>query len=88
MQKLKLWRNSINCQCKSQKLLRGVEGREYAKSHLQQITVDDTAWAILHKCPNSEVFWRESFPQSEMHGGGPSVLERITREEATQEFHI
>ena len=64
------------------------EGKEYAKAHLEEIAIDDTNWRILYKCPEAEIYWQQSYPRSEEHGGGPALFERVTREQATQLFDI
>jgi hypothetical protein len=68
--------------------LEGNEGKEFARVHLVEVVVDDVNWKILHRNPATNEYWKESFPQSEMHGGGPPVFDRISKEEAKEEFKI
>ena len=64
----------------------GNEGEAFAKQHLVQIKVDSVHWKVLWRNPQTGEFWKEYFPQSEMHGGGPPELVKITKEEAESEF--
>lgn len=76
------------CRCMDLERLRGVEAQEYAREHLVELKVDDVNWVILYRCPHSGIYWKEWYPQSEAHGGGPSELVRIRREEAEREFGL
>jgi hypothetical protein len=53
---------------------------------LVQIKVDPVKWKVLWKDVRTGEFWKEYFPQSELHGGGPSELVKLTEEEAKSEF--
>ena len=68
--------------------LEGNEGQEFARMNLVQVVVDDVNWKILHRNPKTGEYWKESFPHSEIHGGGPPVFEKISEEEAKREFKI
>lgn len=66
--------------------LEGNEGQKFACKSLVQIAVDDVNWNVLHRNPATGEYWKEFFPQSEMHGGGPPVFMKISEEEAKREF--
>lgn len=68
--------------------LEGTEGQEFARENLVQVLVDDVNWKILHRNPSNGDYWKEFFPQSEMHGGGPPVFLKISDEEVKREFKI
>jgi hypothetical protein len=68
--------------------LEGNEGQEFARRNLVQVVVDDVNWKVLHRNPATGQYWKEFFPQSEMHGGGPPVFVKISEEEAKREFKI
>jgi hypothetical protein len=68
--------------------LEGNEGQEFARTNLVQVVVDDRNWKVLHRNPDTGEYWRESFPQSGMHGGGPPVFEKISEETAKKEFDV
>lgn len=72
----------------SRNRLEGKEGQDFARNHLVQIVVDDVNWKILHRDSSTGDYWKEYFPQSEMHGGGPSVFEKMSKAEAAKEFNI
>jgi len=73
---------------KSKSRLEGNEGQEFARKSLVQVAVDDVNWKVLHRNPATGEYWKEFFPQSEVHGGGPPVFVRISEEEAKREFKI
>ncbi len=66
--------------------LTGNEGQAFAKQHLIQRKVDDVNWKVLWENPQTGEFWKEYFPQSEMQGGGPRELLKISEQQARQEF--
>jgi hypothetical protein len=66
--------------------LTGNEGESFAKQNLVQIKVDTANWKVLWKNPQTGEFWKECFPHSELHGGGPAEFVQITEEEAKSEF--
>lgn len=76
----------VHCQCEKLSRFEHNEGRDYAESHLVQVAVDEVNWRVLHRCPTTHVFWRESFPRPESHGGGAAVYEKISSEQARSEF--
>lgn len=46
------------------------------------------AWETLYRDPYDGRFWVKTYPQSEMHGGGPPALKCISEEEAESKFEI
>lgn len=60
---------------------------EYLTKHyLEKLAIDETGWEILYRDPIDDRLWVKSFPQSEMHGGGPPELQVIEAEEAQKKF--
>jgi hypothetical protein len=68
--------------------MEGNKGQEFARKNLIQVVVDDVEWKVLHRNPATGEYWKEFFPQSEMHGGGPPVFVKISEEEAKREFKV
>jgi Immunity protein 27 len=64
----------------------GNEGQAFAKKNLVTLKIDSVKWRILWKNPQTGEFWKEYFPHSEMHGGGPSEFVKIAEEEAKSAF--
>ena len=58
------------------------------KEHLQEVGRDRSGWETLYVDPNGGRFWEHTYPQSEMHGGGPPLLRHVTAEDARQKYHI
>jgi hypothetical protein len=53
------------------------EGQELTRTSLVQVVVDDVDWKVLHRNPTTGEYWKEFFPQSKMHGGGPPVFVKM-----------
>jgi hypothetical protein len=70
----------------SEDRLEGNDGQEFARKNLVQVVVDDINWKVLHRNPANGEYWKEFFPQSEAHGGGPPVFVKISEAEAKREF--
>jgi hypothetical protein len=68
--------------------MEGYKAQEFVRKNFTQIAVDGVNWNILHRDPKTGEYWKEFFPQSEMHGGGPPVLVKISEEEAKREFNL
>jgi hypothetical protein len=56
--------------------------------HLEKISDSpkDGAWETLYRDPNDGRYWERTYPQSEMHGGGPRQLRCMTAGEAAQKY--
>lgn len=59
-------------------------------NHLKQITHSEQwgAWETLFQDPGDNRFWERTYPQSEMHGGGPPRLINITTEQALAKYPL
>lgn len=53
---------------------------------LQKIGCDESGWDILYRDPNDGRFWQLTYPQSQMHGGGPPRLAFISVEQAKAKY--
>lgn len=76
------------CRCSTIHEIRGGDGEDYARTHLSKVVVDDVNWQILWRCPVTGRYWKEYFPHSEAHGGGPPDFVQISEEEAKKDFNI
>jgi hypothetical protein len=43
-------------------------------------------WTTLYRNPFDDSYWERTFPQSELHGGGPSKLTRLTAEQVSERY--
>lgn len=57
-------------------------------NHLKKIATDKTGWDVLYLDPDDKRLWELTYPQSEMHGGGPPSLINISNEEAKKKYSI
>lgn len=56
----------------------GNEARAYADDHLEQVDVDPVTWTVEYRDRRNGSRWLMDYPQSELHGGGPPRLRRMT----------
>jgi immunity protein 27 of polymorphic toxin system len=56
--------------------------------HLQKVadSPQSGAWETLYRDPDDGRYWERSYPQGEMHGGGPSQLKWLTVQEARKKY--
>ena len=57
-------------------------------SHLKKIAISKQcgAWETLFQDPEDKRYWEQTYPQSEMHGGGPPALKSISEDEAKSKY--
>jgi hypothetical protein len=60
--------------------------RALTKSYLVKIGDDASGWETLYRDPNDGRYWERTYPQSELHGGGPPQLRHLTAQEAKQKY--
>lgn len=60
--------------------------RRLTGEYLQHIAASKDGWRQLYQDPEDLRFWELSYPQSQMHGGGPQLLQAVTQEYAIAEF--
>lgn len=48
--------------------------QELVEQHLQELGRDETGWDPLFLDPDDGRLWELTYPQSELHGGGPPRL--------------
>ena len=56
--------------------------------HLEKLATDASGWTVLYREPESGNLWELSYPHSELHGGGPALLTRITQQDAKRSYHL
>src|ERR1051325_8426335 len=56
------------------------------KHKLQSIAKDSSGWETLYRDPRDGRLWELTYPQSEMHGGGPRRLHVVSRDEAATKY--
>ena len=56
--------------------------------HLRKIGVSERwgAWQTLFQDPDDRRYWEQTYPRSEMQGGGPPTLQVLTREQAREKY--
>jgi len=54
--------------------------------HLVQLGADSSGWDELYRDPSDDRLWELTWPQSEMHGGGPPRLTCLTIDSARRKY--
>jgi len=57
-------------------------------SHLVKIATDVSGWNLLYRDPDDGRLWELTYPQSELHGGGPPQLKCISVSQAKQKYGV
>jgi Immunity protein 27 len=59
---------------------------ELVRSHLKKLGHDTSGWEVLYRDPDDGRLWELTYPQSELHGGGPPQLRCLTLDEARKKY--
>lgn len=57
-------------------------------NYLKKITADESGWNILYQDPEDKRYWELTYPQSEMHGGGPPSLTLLSETQAREKYIV
>jgi hypothetical protein len=55
---------------------------------LVRLAASDNGWEVLYVDPEDGRFWELTYPQGEMHGGGPPKLQTLSLSEATVKYRL
>ena len=55
-------------------------------SYLIPLADDPTGWKALFQDPSDKSLWERVYPESEIHGGGPPQLRRLSLAEALANY--
>ena len=53
---------------------------------LVKVSADRSGWRTLYRDPSDQRLWELTYLHSEMHGGGPPMLEHINPEQALRQY--
>lgn len=65
---------------------RSVVGLLGIGNHLVQLGADSSGWDELYRDPGGGRLWEPTWPQSEMHGGGPPRLTHLMIDAARSKY--
>jgi hypothetical protein len=60
--------------------------KKLTDTYLAKIAVSESGWETLYRDPTDLRLWELTYPQSEMHGGGPLMLRYLSIEEAEAKY--
>jgi hypothetical protein len=60
--------------------------QQLIRDELVQIARDLSGWRVLYRDPKDAKLWELSYPNSEMHGGGPAKLTWVSSQLAEKVF--
>ena len=55
-------------------------------TYLTKVAVAESGWETLYRDPTDLRFWELTYPQSEVHGGGPPMLRYLPTVEARAKY--
>ncbi len=58
-----------------------------ASSYLRKIAQDASGWDILYQDPEDGRYWELIYPESELQGAGPPLLNNLSAEEAKKKYY-
>lgn len=58
------------------------------RSCLIEVASDESRWEKLYRNPEDHRLWELTYPQGELHGGGPPQLRHLTSDEAKKKYGI
>ena len=59
---------------------------ELLQSQLKEVARDQTGWETLYLDPGDGRLWELTYPQGELHGGGPPLLRHLAEQEARNKY--
>jgi hypothetical protein len=72
----------VECECAvTPSELNGVQADDFSRGHLSEDWVNVVQWTAGFTCPETGQRWLRDSPHSELHGGGPPRLRRVSEAE-------
>ncbi|HEY1956799.1 MAG TPA: Imm27 family immunity protein [Polyangiaceae bacterium] len=62
--------------------------RSLARDVLERVASDASGWDTLYLDPADGRYWELTYPQGQMHGGGPPRLAVISVEQARAKYRV
>ena len=56
------------------------------ENYLDELGHDATGWDVLYRDPKDGRLWELTYPQSDMHGGGPPRLTLVSIDKANRKY--
>lgn len=55
-------------------------------TRLRRVAVREGGWTVLYEDPADKSYWELTYPHSEMHGGGPPKLAKLSIDDARRAY--
>lgn len=60
--------------------------REMVAQKLKRLAERDGGWRVLFWDPYEDVYWELTYPESDLHGGGPPELSELSAEQVAAAY--
>ena len=62
--------------------------RDLTSNHLRRVAVSKQsgAWETLFQDPDDGRYWEQTYPESQLHGGGPPTLTHLSKDQAETKY--
>jgi hypothetical protein len=60
----------------------------YIDLNLVKVKTDESGWVTLYLHKTTNQYWVQTYPNSEMHGGGQPKLEQVAAAVAKKKFDV
>ena len=57
-------------------------------TYLEKVGCDASGWDTLYRDPANGEYWELVYSQSELHGGGPPTLRKVSLDEARSKYGV
>jgi hypothetical protein len=61
---------------------------DLTRNYLVEVGRDKSGWDLLFRDPKDGRYWQLSYPNSDLHGGGPPQLTHLTKELALEKYDV
>lgn len=61
---------------------------QLVSTYLERVGHDASGWDTLYRDPADGRYWELIYPQSELHGGGPPTLRKVSPDEARSKYGV
>ncbi len=60
----------------------------FVSQKLEKVATRHTGWIVLYREKGADIFWETFYPHSEMQGGGPVALRKVSRDFIQENYDL